>query len=380
MPPKKIRVLIVDDAVVIRRIVSDVLAEDPDIEIVGTAANGRIALQKITQVNPDLVTLDVEMPDMNGLECLKELRKTHPKLPVIMFSTLTERGANATIEALTYGASDYVTKPANIGSVSIALQRVREQLIPKIKSLCQAASPPVPVRTLPPAPPAPTPVPIAGLALAPGVPLRRGAIDVVAIGVSTGGPNALAAIIPLIPGNLPVPIVLVQHMPPLFTKFLAERLNSQSALDIREAAGGEELVPGTVYIAPGDYHMVVERKGARVVTALTQAPPENSCRPSVDVLFRSVTETFRSSVLAVVLTGMGQDGLRGCEDIKRWGGSVFVQDEATSVVWGMPGFVARAGLADRILPLADVAPELVRRVTTGTSSWFDQPASAAVAK
>jgi len=379
MASKKIRVLIVDDAVVIRRIVTDVLAEDPGIEVVGTAANGRIALQKITQVNPDLVTLDVEMPDMNGLECLKELRKTHPKLPVIMFSTLTERGANATIEALTYGASDYVTKPANIGSVGIALQRVREQLIPKIKSLCQPSLP-LPSARAPV--PAPVPAPPASAVAGPvwDLPGRRGAIDVVTIGVSTGGPNALAAIIPHIPGNLPVPIVLVQHMPPLFTKFLAERLNSQSALDIREAAGGEELQPGTVYIAPGDYHMVVERKGARIVTALNQAPPENSCRPSVDVLFRSVSETFRSSVLGIVLTGMGQDGLRGCEDIKRCGGSVFVQDEATSIVWGMPGFVARAGLADRVLPLGEVAPELVRRVTTGTSSWFDQPASAAAAK
>jgi two-component system chemotaxis response regulator CheB len=294
-----------------------------------------------------------------------------------MFSTLTERGAIATLDALTFGASDYVTKPANIGSVGIALQRVREQLIPKIKALCQAPHPATPARAPFPAP-VPTVTPIAGPALA--SPGRRGAIDVVTIGVSTGGPNALAAIIPHIPGNLPVPIVLVQHMPPLFTRFLAERLNSQSALEVREAGGGEELLPGTVYIAPGDYHMVVERKGARIVTALTQAPPENSCRPSVDVLFRSVSETYRSAVLAVVLTGMGQDGLRGCEDIKRWGGSVFVQDEATSVVWGMPGFVVRAGLADRVLPLTDVAAELVRRVTTGTSSWFDQPASVAVAK
>jgi len=378
MPPKKIRVLVVDDAVVIRKIVTDVLAEDPDIEVVGTAANGRIALQKITQVNPDLVTMDVEMPDMNGLECLKELRKTHPKLPVIMFSTLTERGANATIEALTYGASDYVTKPANIGSVGMALQRVREQLIPKIKSLCQAPAPAAPARTPTPAP-APAVI-AAALTPAPPLSMHRGAIEVVTIGVSTGGPNALAAIIPHLPGNLSVPIVLVQHMPPLFTRFLAERLNSQSQLDVREAAGGEELLPGTVYIAPGDYHMVVERKGARIVTALNQAPPENSCRPSVDVLFRSVSEAYRTAVLAVVLTGMGQDGLRGCEDIKRWGGSVFVQDEATSVVWGMPGFVARAGLADRVLPLDEIAPELTRRVATGTSSWFGHAAMAAVAK
>ena len=175
------------------------------------------------------------------------------------------------------------------------------------------------------------------------------------------------------------PIVLVQHMPPLFTKSLADRLNAQSALEVREAAGGEELLPGVVYIAPGDHHMIVERQGARVVTGLHQAPHEHSCRPSVDVLFRSVSETYRSAVLAIVLTGMGQEGLRGCEDVKRRGGSVFVQDEASSVVWGMPGFVARAGLADRVLSLADVAPELVRRIATG-DAWFDHSAATATAK
>jgi len=360
MPPKKIRVLIVDDAVVIRRIVSDVLSEDPDIEVAGTAANGRIALQKLTQVNPDVVTLDVEMPEMDGLETLKALRKTHPRLPVIMFSTLTERGANATIEALTYGASDYVTKPANIGSVGMALQRVREQLIPKIKALCATPGP-----SAAPATPAPRPAVVARPAVVPALAApaaRRGPIEVLAIGVSTGGPNALAEIVPRLPRDFPVPIVLVQHMPPMFTKFLADRLASQSAIDVREAAGGEELKPGVAYIAPGDYHMIVERRGAHIVTTLNQDPPENSCRPAVDVLFRSVSETYRAAVLGTILTGMGQDGLRGCEEIKRWGGAVIVQDEATSVVWGMPGFVVRAGLADRVLPLAEIAQEMVRRV------------------
>jgi two-component system chemotaxis response regulator CheB len=315
------------------------------------------------------VTLDIEMPDMNGIECLKELRKTHPRLPIIMFSTLAERGAQATVEALTLGASDYVTKPAGPGDVGVAMQRVREQLIPKIKSLCRASHPLA--RS-----PDQGPVFAAASGLPPA-PARRTAIDIVAIGVSTGGPNALAAIIPAIPGTMPVPIVLVQHMPPLFTKFLAERLNAQSELDVREACGGEELLPGTVYIAPGDYHLVVERRGVRIVTALTQAPPENWCRPSVDVLFRSVAQTYRSTVLAVVLTGMGHDGLRGCEDIARAGGSVFVQDEATSVVWGMPGFVARAGLAERVLPLADVASEMMRRVTAGAPSSRAVPAALA---
>jgi two-component system chemotaxis response regulator CheB len=187
---------------------------------------------------------------------------------------------------------------------------------------------------------------------------------VVTIGVSTGGPNALAEILPLLPATFPVPIVLVQHMPPMFTRFLAERLDSQSPLTIREAAGGEELRPGHVYIAPGDYHMVVQRHGTRVVTALNQAPPENSCRPAVDVLFRSVAAVYGRNALGLVLTGMGQDGLHGAEDITRAGGSMLVQDEATSVVWGMPGFVARAGLADCELPLKSIAGELTRRVTT----------------
>jgi two-component system chemotaxis response regulator CheB len=370
MPASRIRVLVVDDAVVIRKIVTDVLAEDPEIEVVGTAANGRIALQKITQVNPDILTLDVEMPEMNGLDMLKELRKTYPRLPVIMFSTLTERGANATIEALTLGASDYVTKPANIGSVGAALQRVREQLIPKIKSLCRPQNLTAPAPRL--------------VAQAPGVarvgpglppPPSRSSIEVVAIGVSTGGPNALAVVIPQLPVNFPVPIVLVQHMPPMFTKFLAERLNSQSALEVCEAAGGEVLEAGRLYIAPGDYHMLVKQRGAQMVTALNQAPPENSCRPAVDVLFRSVSEIYRSGVLAVVLTGMGQDGLRGCEDIKRAGGTIFAQDEATSVVWGMPGFVVKASLADHVLPLTEVATELVRRVQPGPALTSASPAT-----
>src|SRR5690349_17453269 len=207
-----IRVLIVDDAVVIRRLVSDVLASEPGIEVVGTAANGRIALQKIPQCNPDLVTLDVEMPEMNGLETLKAIRRTYPTLPVIMFSTLTARGAAETLDALSRGASDYVTKPANVGSVATAQQRIREELIPKIKALCS--------RVLHPKPAA-RPVPV--VPIAPAVPgLLHPQLDVVAIGVSTGGPNALAQLIPALPEEFPVPIVIVQHMPPMFTKLLAE--------------------------------------------------------------------------------------------------------------------------------------------------------------
>lgn len=366
MLPRPVRVLVVDDAVVIRKIVTDLLKEDPGIEVVGTAANGRIALQKMTQVNPDILTLDVEMPELDGLETLRELRKTYPKLPVIMFSTLTERGAGATLEALALGASDYVTKPANIGKVTEALQRIREQLIPKIKALCGTAAP-VPA-------PRPSPAP-ARSSLSPSSPLVRasasrnaGLPEVLAIGVSTGGPNALAAIIPLFPADLPVPVVLVQHMPPMFTRLLADRLDQQSKVRVREAAGGEVLEPGVVYIAPGDFHMTVRRHGTRVVTALNQEPHENSCRPAVDVLFRSVAEVYGPATFGVVLTGMGQDGLRGSEDIRRAGGFVFAQDEETSIVWGMPGFVAKAGLAERIVPLPSMASEIVRRLTRAAAA------------
>ena len=359
----RIRVLIVDDAVVIRRLVGDVLGSDPDIEVVGTAANGRIALQKITQCNPDVVTMDVEMPDMNGIETVREVRKTWPKLPVIMFSTLTERGGAATLDALAAGASDYVTKPANVGSVTAGLEAVRRDLIPKIKALAGRVSLPPPRAAV-----APVPVP-AAKAPAPVAPFPAvrgtggGGIDILTIGVSTGGPNALAAMLPSLPKSLPVPVVIVQHMPPMFTRLLAERLNAQCGLEILEGQAGLPVVPGRVYIAPGDYHMVLERQGTRHVLALNQAPPENSCRPAVDVLFRSVVEHFGGRTLGVILTGMGQDGLRGCELIREAGGQVLAQDEATSVVWGMPGFVARAGLADRVLPLDMIAAEITRRCT-----------------
>lgn len=348
-----INVLVVDDAVVVRRMVTDILAADPDIRVVGTAANGRIALQKILQTPPDLVTLDIEMPEMDGLETLRELRKTHPKLPVVMFSTLTSRGAAATLDALALGASDYVTKPANVGSVATAQLRIREELIPKIKSLCgqghQAAPPmvPQPARAAIPAAPRPQ--------------SQSASVSALVIGVSTGGPNALAVVMPQLPRGLSVPVAIVQHMPPMFTRLLAERLNAQCPLQVVEAKGGEAFVAGTVFVAPGDHHLILERRGTGVFTALTQAPPENFCRPAVDVLFRSAAGVYGDGVLGVVLTGMGQDGLRGSEEITRRGGRVIAQDEATSVVWGMPGFVTHAGLAERVLPIGDIATEVARR-------------------
>ncbi|MGO8720124.1 MAG: protein-glutamate methylesterase/protein-glutamine glutaminase [Acidobacteriaceae bacterium] len=359
----KIRVLVVDDSVVIRRMVSDVLAGEPDIEVAGAAADGRIALQKIEQVNPDIVTLDVEMPVMDGLETLKELRKSHRRLPVIMFSTLTERGASATIDALAAGAVDYVTKPANVGSAAAALEKIRTELIPKIRAHVPQATAFVPRST-------PTPVtqttrnPLFTPASRP----VSSRIEVVAIGTSTGGPNALGEILPLMPQNFPVPIVVVQHMPPIFTKFLAERLSSKSQIQVIEAENRQELLPGNAYIAPGDFHMMVEHNKDGVRIRTHQEHPENSCRPAVDVLFRSVAETYPGSALAVIMTGMGQDGLRGCGRIREAGGQILAQDAATSVVWGMPGFVVNAGLADLVLPLEQLAGEIVRRVRVGRLS------------
>jgi two-component system chemotaxis response regulator CheB len=383
---RPIRVLIVDDAVVIRRMLTDVLAGDPQIAVVGTAANGRIGLSKIPQVNPDLVTLDIEMPEMDGLQALAEIRKQYPKLPVIMFSTLTERGAAKTLEALALGASDYITKPANIGSVSLALDRIRTELLPRIKAFCakaagldlHAAIPPAafserPAKGAGSTPGAPNagsilPAPLTGLG---GSVITRAPqkfpqrIDLVAIGVSTGGPNALAEVFPLFPRNLPVPIVITQHMPPVFTKILAERLTDCSELTVREGAPGEILKPGQAWIAPGGFHMTVERTATGLVLRTNSEPPENSCRPAVDVMFRSVAKVVGGHTLGVILTGMGQDGLRGCEDLCGQGAQVIVQDEQSSVVWGMPGFVARAGLAEKVLPLNEIGLEITRRVMAG---------------
>jgi len=342
-----VRVLIVDDSAVIRKVLSKLLAADPEITVAGTAGNGHQALARIPEIKPDLVTLDIEMPGMNGLETVVEIRKLYPKLPVIMFSTLTERGATATLDALARGASDYVTKPSQSGGTDESRDRVQEELIRKIKSLCA-------VRV-------PLPRPAAAPPHFSGAPQAR--IDVVAIGTSTGGPNALSALIPQLPADFPVPIVIVQHMPPLFTRQLAERLNNLARLRVREGKKGERLERGQVWIAPGDYHMTVARQGTEFVLGINHEAQENSCRPAVDVLFRSAAQTYGANVLAVVLTGMGADGTRGSAVIREAGGEVIVQDEASSVVWGMPGSVVAASLAHRICPLGDIVPEVVRRVS-----------------
>jgi two-component system, chemotaxis family, protein-glutamate methylesterase/glutaminase len=342
---------------------SEILSGDPAIEVVGTASNGRLAIARLTQLQPDVVVMDIEMPEMTGLEALPHIRTSHPRLPVIMFSTLTTRGGAATLDALALGATDYVAKPANLGSVQASIEAIRSQLVPKVKAFGGAPDPlhaptrplasstAAPARPLTTAPPRPRPV--------------SSRVDVVAIGVSTGGPRALAEALPALPASLPVPVVVVQHMPPIFTKLLADRLDGSCAVHVREAQAGDVLEAGNVYVAPGDFHMVVTGNAGAATVALNQDPPENSCRPAVDVLFRSCTAVYGQHVLAAVLTGMGRDGFRGAEVVRDAGGHVLAQDEATSVVWGMPGFVARSGLADRVVALDRVAPEIVDRVNRG---------------
>ena len=348
---RHIRVLIVDDSVVIRRLITRALSEDADLEIVGSAPNGSVALAKIPQVNPDVVTLDIEMPEMDGLETLRQIRKLYPRLCVIMFSSLTERGAAKTLEALSLGADDYVTKTANAGSLDKSLEKLRGELTPKIRQFLGLKSH---ARVLEAQP-----------VLVPNPPARRNwesKKEIIAIGVSTGGPNALSEIFPRFPADLPCPIVIVQHMPPIFTRLLAQRLQSRSHIRVEEARQGMPIEPGKAVIAAGGFHLVLKRSGGKIVAALDESPPVNSCRPAVDVLFASVAAIYGSRALGVILTGMGQDGLSGVKQIKAKGASVIAQDKATSVVWGMPGLVAQAGLADVVAPIDEIAPEILKRV------------------
>lgn len=349
-----IRVLVVDDSVVIRRLVTDLLQDDPDIEVVGTAVNGRAALHKVESLQPDLITMDIEMPEMNGIEAVRALRAAGCTAPIVMFSTLTEQGAVATLDALSAGATDYVAKPANVGSVHRSMELVRESLIPRIKTL-------VPRTFLRPSVIAPAPrtasSPRPALAKRSGTETYR----LLVVGSSTGGPEALHTLFTALP-LLPVPIAVVQHMPPVFTRQFAARLDRSSAWKVTEAEHDQLLGPGQVAIAPGDHHLEVVSTSRGFVAKLHQGPQENYCRPAVDVLFRSAAASAGAGVLGVVLTGMGSDGERGADVITQRGGSVLAQDQATSVVWGMPGAVTNAGLAEMVLPLPQIVPELVRRL------------------
>jgi len=335
---ERIRVLVIDDSAVIRQLVTLALANDPAIEVVGSAVNGSTGLARIAQLHPDVILLDVEMPEMDGLEMLRRMRSDPARPRVLLFSTLTRRGAEVTLDALALGADDYVTKSPNAAST---------ELLPKIK---QFFTFPADASHAAPFPPAPR------IARATRPP------EVLAIGVSTGGPNALTAILPQFPRDFPLPILIVQHMPPVFTRSLAERLQTCTALEVEEATDATPVTAGRILIAPGNHHMRVRRNNGNVMIKLDQSPPENSCRPSVDVLFRSVAEVYCGSAVAAVLTGMGQDGTLGAKVLNDAGSYLIAQDQVTSVVWGMPGSIVASGLADCVVPLDRVVPEILKRL------------------
>jgi two-component system chemotaxis response regulator CheB len=356
----RIRVLVVDDSVVARKIVADALAGAPEIEVIGTAANGRIALAMVEQLAPDLVTMDLEMPLMDGIETVRALRRRGDRLPVIIFTAVSAQDAKATFNALAAGATDFVTKPSSMISDDASLEDVARQLIARVKALVPHAG----VRpAVPGTAKAAPPVGRSADAIRPAAPRPRTGrpARAIVIGASIGGPEALSRVLRGTP-RLPVPVVLVQHMPPIFTRQFAARLDSLCASTVLESAGGEELQPGHVYVAPGDFHLELRATTRGAQTVLHQGPLVNFSRPSVDVLFHSASRVFGADLLAVVLTGMGNDGCAGSEAVAASGGTVLVQDEASSVVWGMPGAVAKAGFAHWVVPLDEVGAAIVAAV------------------
>jgi len=373
----KTRVMIVDDSLVFRKILQDALGSCPDIEVVGTASNGREAISKIRSLSPHLLVLDVEMPEMDGLATLDAIRAQGLDVGAIMFSTLTSQGASTTLDALSKGAFDFVPKPTGTGAFAESITRIKAQLIPKIESfglrLNGKGPRPATLGVLQPAQTRSAPCPRTaaappGLHSSPRQPTGRIGLppEAVGIGVSTGGPNALNDVIPRFPKGFPLPVFLVQHMPPVFTAQLARRLNEKSGLNVVEAADRMPVDPGTVYVAPGDFHMVVtSEEGGRRVIRLNQSPPVNSCRPAVDVLFDSLAQVYGGRVVAVVMTGMGQDGLAGSRVLKEKGALLIAQDKETSVVWGMPRFVTEAGLVDHSVPLGCITETILEVSRTG---------------
>lgn len=353
--PTDIRVLVVDDSAVVRGLISRQLNAEAGIGVVATAANGELALAELARREVDVVVLDIEMPVMDGLTALTEIVARYPAVRVVMASTLTRRNAEISMKALHLGAADYVAKPeTGLG----AAEAFRHELAAKIRAL-STRRPAATIRTPNPAAPAVT-------APTPQARSPRTRPNIILIGASTGGPPALLKLFTALRGAVEQPILLTQHMPPTFTALLAEQLTRAGARPCAEARDGERIKPGHCYIAPGGWHMVVAREGAMPTLRLNQDPPENFCRPAVDPLFRTAAQVFGSGALGVVLTGMGADGAKGCEALARAGGHFIVQDQASSVVWGMPGAAAATGLAAGILPLDQIGP-WVRRVSGATS-------------
>lgn len=359
---RRARVLIVDDSMVMRRLVTLALEHEPCLEIVGTAKNGIEAIERVSSLAPDILTMDIEMPEMDGLEALRRIRQIAPQVRVVMLSTHTERGASATLEALALGADDYVTKQSAGKSVDDSTGKLRDDLVPKLKQFFTFSAATIAADTHKAVTPTATlDIPKPRYVSEPGI--SNCTPRVVAIGISTGGPTALASIVPLIPQGFHLPILIVQHMPPLFTKLLCERLQERSPLCVREAIHGEIIKPGFILLAPGDFHMRVELlpgdRKPRI--SLDQGPPENSCRPAVDTLFESLAKVYGGATIGAILTGMGHDGLRGARLLKKVGAIIYAQDEESSAVWGMPRAVAEANIADGIFPLTDIVPQILKQ-------------------
>lgn len=355
MPPP-VRIFFVDYSETICRMLRFVMSVDLELHVCGSARNGVDAVSQFPTTLPDVILLDVE-PLSSGNDTVGAIRNLDPDIPIIMFCTLAV-DTEATVDALTRGANDYVPKPSVSGHINDAVTYLKSTVIPKLKrwgrwfqGLRQKRLLPAQITR------DPLSVPHTS------TPRSHEPIEVVGIGISTGGPSALAQVLKEFPANFDVPILITQHMPIHCTRFLAERLNNICQLQVREGAEGSVLGPGQAWIAPGDQHMVTRRNRSNVTLHLTNAPPENSCRPSADVMFRSIAKTYHNRCLAVVMTGMGKDGLDGCQEIKWHGGRILVQDEETSVAWGMPRAVIKSDLAERIVPLAEMAHAITSIVT-----------------
>jgi two-component system chemotaxis response regulator CheB len=348
MAGARIKVLVVDDSALMRRVISGLLEEDPEIQVVGSAVDGQDAIEKVHQLKPDVLTLDVEMPKLDGLQTLGYLMSEHP-IPCVMLSAYTPRGAETTLKALDYGATDFVQKPS--GAISLNLERVKDELLSKVKVARNIDLRRLPFRGE------------SGIQRAAAT--RPKPVDcgsVVAIGTSTGGPRALAALLPLLPKGFPAPVLVVQHMSAGFTATLAARLDKDCNIRVKEAEQDEVLEAGTIYLAPGDWHMEVKREGSQVKVKLDQRPPVLGVRPCVDLLFQSVAEAYGPHALGVVLTGMGRDGAKGVKAIKAKDGRTLAQDEASCVVYGMPRAAFASGAVDSVHSLADMASAIVEHL------------------
>lgn len=361
----RIRVMIVDDSAVVRGLVTRILEEEPGIHVVASVGNGQMAVSALERNEVDVVLLDIEMPVMDGMTALPKLLQVDPGVRVIMQSTLTLKGASVSLHAMEIGAADYIPKPTSTRDLAGGMD-FKTELLTKVKALGHARlrDPRRVARSGVQSAAAPRPLPHRSMAPA-GPPVVRSnqpePPDIIAIGSSTGGPQALFSLLGTMrAGSVRQPIIITQHMPATFTTILAEHITRVSGWDAREAKDGEAITGGRVYIAPGDFHMVVEVKGAEKVLRLNKNPPENFCRPAVDPMLRSVAAAYGKRVLACILTGMGSDGAKGGQVVVAAGGTVIAQDEATSVVWGMPGAAAAAGICSAILPLPEIAPWIMK--------------------